>query len=252
MEPRKLIITKKSEPYCPEGYTVKQHIPLEFFSGDSLICYSSCTANAHLGDPEWTGINLLREINVIYKEDTFAFANSLFLPFMFERQDQMPPYYKNYEELAFPGTIFLNDKQERCCLTLHWDHELQVWQQDMKDMNVHWSHKIAALILGPKGSEESKLSYYEKDEVLHCTECHSLVRAASKWHLFCPTCKTTDNSSAVITYVMSCTHCDKPLSIHFNHDRGTVYGRCYTDGCGDCYSMQDLTLIPIKEAIPEF
>lgn len=252
MEPKKLLIAKETPAFCPEGYKVKQHMPSEFFSGDSLICYSSCTANAYLGDPEWTGIHLLREINAIYKDDNYAFANSLFLPFLLERQDQMRPHYKNYEELAFPGTIFLNDKQERCCVTLHFDHGLQSWQKGIKDLNTHWSNKIAAFILLARSTGENKLSYYEKDTILHCTECHSLIRAANRWHLFCPTCKIVDDSSATITHVMSCCHCDKPLTVHYNHDRGTVYGRCYTEDCGDCYSMQDLTLIPIKEAIPEF
>lgn len=88
--------------------------------------------------------------------------------------------------------------------------------------------------------------------VYHCKECGSNLQAGPRWEPFCPTCKLgcfhKDESEPFPypTQVMSCTHCCKPLVLKLTKDNRMV-GRCYTENCGDCFSMQDLCLITFRK-----
>jgi hypothetical protein len=94
-----------------------------------------------------------------------------------------------------------------------------------------------------------KLEITETPEhVLLCKKCKTKVRAGASWWLFCPRCLSVENGAGVIDMIMSCIHCRKPLVIEKTEDGRTV-GRCYTENCGDCYSMQDLCLISLPEKI---
>lgn len=92
-----------------------------------------------------------------------------------------------------------------------------------------------------------------EDKVIHCKKCGNQVRAGGKWVLFCPHCKVSEENY-LVSHTMSCTHCDIPLTIMLSEkeeQKGTfyAYGRCHNPKCGDCYSMQDLTLIPLDKKI---
>jgi Zn-finger nucleic acid-binding protein len=84
--------------------------------------------------------------------------------------------------------------------------------------------------------------------VLVCKKCKTHVRAGAGWSLFCPTCLGVWPKEEIIESVMSCVHCDQPLVIHQAEDNH-VYGRCDTENCGDCYSMQDLCLVRLPQKI---
>ncbi len=87
-----------------------------------------------------------------------------------------------------------------------------------------------------------------RNDPIWCQNCGTKVQAGGQWILFCPICNVTEKNMYV-SHVMSCTHCDTPLTIFMNKDDGGVYGRCHNPDCGDCYSMQDLTLIPLNRTI---
>jgi Zn-finger nucleic acid-binding protein len=84
--------------------------------------------------------------------------------------------------------------------------------------------------------------------VLVCKKCKTRMRAGSGWSLFCPKCLGVWPQGVVVDMVMSCVHCRKPLVIN-QADDNRVYGRCETNNCGDCNSMQDLCLITLPEKI---
>ena len=85
-----------------------------------------------------------------------------------------------------------------------------------------------------------------------CKKCGSNLQAGPRWEPFCPTCKLgcfhKDEAKPFPypTQVMSCVHCSKPLVLKLTVDHRMV-GRCYTEDCGDCFSMQDLCLITFRE-----
>jgi len=94
------------------------------------------------------------------------------------------------------------------------------------------------------------LKTYVKDEIIFCSKCEHQIQAGGRWIQFCPICKEAELNDNDVTHVMSCTHCEKALTILFHEEKDCTYGRCYTKNCGDCFSMQDLTLIPLSEKIP--
>lgn len=97
---------------------------------------------------------------------------------------------------------------------------------------------------------EGTLVIKEKDNILYCNTCSSKIQAGPQWVRFCPLCKSTQENSAqnfeFPKSVMSCVHCHQPITLNLTKD-GRVVGRCDTDKCGDCYSMQDLCLVGFPE-----
>lgn len=85
-----------------------------------------------------------------------------------------------------------------------------------------------------------------------CKKCGSNLQAGPRWEPFCPKCKLgcfhqdEPEPFPYPTQVMSCVHCSKPLVLKLTKDKRMV-GRCYTENCGDCFSMQDLCLITFRE-----
>ena len=87
-----------------------------------------------------------------------------------------------------------------------------------------------------------------EENVLLCKKCETPLRAGSYWILFCDQCNLSDDDE-IVTHTMSCTHCDVPLTILYHEEKECVYGRCHNPNCGDCNSMQDLTLIPLGKTV---
>ncbi|MEI6352705.1 MAG: hypothetical protein WCO35_02090 [Candidatus Nomurabacteria bacterium] len=92
----------------------------------------------------------------------------------------------------------------------------------------------------------------KEDSIYYCKECGSNLQSGPRWELFCPKCKLGccyKGESEPLPYptqVMSCVHCSNPLVVKLTED-GRIVGRCHTDDCGDCFSMQDLCLITFRE-----
>lgn len=104
-----------------------------------------------------------------------------------------------------------------------------------------------------KLSIRRKVDGSEEGDILYCEKCGSNIQAGSGWGLFCPNCKIGyhyKDEEVAISYpseVMSCVHCKQPLTIRQVKDGTHVFGRCDTEDCGDCFSMQDLCLITFRE-----
>lgn len=92
----------------------------------------------------------------------------------------------------------------------------------------------------------------EGDEsTIYCSICGNELRLGPYRTLFCPKCKVVGSSEIKIDSIMSCVHCKQPCTAKMNYD-GRITGRCETENCGDCWSMQDLCLIKLsKNIIPD-
>ena len=89
----------------------------------------------------------------------------------------------------------------------------------------------------------------EGDEsTIYCSICGNKLRLGPYRVLFCPKCEVVGSSDVIIDSIMSCTHCNQQLTAKINFD-GRITGRCETENCGDCWSMQDLCLIKLPKSI---
>jgi len=89
----------------------------------------------------------------------------------------------------------------------------------------------------------------EGDETtIYCSICNSELRLGIYRTLFCSKCEIVASSDVTIDSIMSCVHCEQPLTAKKNFD-GRITGRCENEACGDCWSMQDLCLIRLNKSI---
>lgn len=89
----------------------------------------------------------------------------------------------------------------------------------------------------------------EGDEsTIYCSICRKELSLGPYMTLFCPRCGLVGSKEVKIDSIMSCVHCEQPLVAKKNYD-GRVTGRCETENCGDCWSMQDLCLIWLPKAV---
>lgn len=99
--------------------------------------------------------------------------------------------------------------------------------------------------------DKAALKREGNESTIYCSICNSEVRIGSCWTLFCPKCEIVGGSGVKIDSIMSCVHCEQPLTAKMNFD-GRITGRCENEDCGDCWSMQDMCLIKLdKSIVPE-
>ena len=96
--------------------------------------------------------------------------------------------------------------------------------------------------------DKASLKREGDESTIYCSICNGELRLGIYKTLFCAKCEIVGSSDVKIDSIMSCIHCEQPLTAKKNYD-GRITGRCENENCGDCWSMQDLCLIKLNKSI---